>query len=79
MVQFDLSEMTPHSEINSILSRARSLRVVGPSGEVYEDRASLEIDAQRVVTLTLMERGRKRKIPTVGTGVGGMIGKAFGR
>ena len=61
MVEFDLSEMTPHSEINSILSRARSLRVVGPTGEVYEDKARLEIDAQRVVTLRLMEKGRRKK------------------
>ena len=61
MVDFDLSEMTPHSEINSILSRARSLRVVGPTGEVYEDRASLDIDASRVVTLTLKDKAKPKK------------------
>ena len=52
-VNFDLSEMMPWADINSILSRARSLAVIGPSGEVYEDRASLEIDAARKVTLTV--------------------------
>ena len=59
MVNFDLSEMTPHAEINSILSRARSLRVVGSNGEVYEDKATLEIDASRTVTLTLKSPGAK--------------------
>lgn len=59
-VNFDLSDMMPWADINSILSRAKSLKVVGPDGEVYEDQASLEIDGARKVTLTI--RAKKSRL-----------------
>ena len=59
-VNFDLSEMRPWADINSILSRATSLKVVC-GGEVYEDKATLEMDGARKVTLTVHAKPAKLK------------------
>ena len=56
MIEFELSKLYPWADVNNIIGRMSSLKIVA-DGKVYEGRARLEKDGANNVTLTLLETG----------------------